>query len=137
MYHNVRFMKKKPSRKRSKIPAKKSVPKIAPAPASATSAEVVSSPAGAPIMPDPEILFRQAEQEPDFQTLSAYVDSIQMLRDKGFSYRDIAHWLSERGVEVDHNAVYRVYTNSLSDNDAYLEDLAVAKEAEEEARRNS
>ena len=88
-------------------------------------------------MPDPEILFRQAEQEPDFQTLSAYVDSIQMLRDKGFSYRDIAHWLSERGVEVDHNAVYRVYTNSLSDNDAYLEDLAVAKEAEEEARRNS
>jgi len=130
-------MKTKLSKKRSKTPAKKTLPEIASPTASATSAEVVSSLAGAPIMPDPEILFRQAEQEPDFQTLSAYVDSIQMLRDKGFSYRDIAHWLSERGVEVDHNAVYRVYTNSLSDNDAYLEDLAVAKEAEEEARRNS
>ena len=129
-------MKKKLSKKRSKIPAKQNVGKIASAPASAT-AEVVSSLASAPIMPDPETLFRQAEQEPDFQTLSAYVDSIQMLRDKGFSYREIGHWLSEHGVEVDHNAVYRVYTNSLSGHDPYLEDLAVAREAGDEAGRNS
>ena len=88
-------------------------------------------------MPPPELLFREAEQEPDFRTLSAYVDSIQMLREKGFSYREIAHWLSERGVDVDHNAVYRVYTNSLSDYDAHLEDLREAEEAQEEARRNS
>ena len=88
-------------------------------------------------MPPPELLFRQAEQEPDFRALSAYADSIGMLRDKGFSYREIAHWLSERGVDVDHNAVYRVYTNSLSDYDAHLEGLRDAEEAEEEARRNS
>ncbi len=87
-------------------------------------------------MPPPELLFREAEQEPDLQTLSAYVDSIQTLRDKGFSYREIAHWLSQRGVGVDHNAVYRVYTNSLSDYDAHLEDLREAEEVEEEARRN-
>src|SRR6266513_941782 len=131
MYHNVRFMKKKPSEKRSKIPAKKSLPEIA------TPAEVISvTPRTAISMPPPEVLFRQAEQEPDLQTLSAYVDSIQTLRDKGFSYREIAHWLSERGVDVDHNAVYRVYTNSLSDYDAHLEDLREAEEAEEEARRN-
>ena len=84
-------------------------------------------------MPPPDWLFQQAEQEPDFRTLSAYVDSIGMLRDKGFSYRDIAHWLSERGVDADHNAVYRVYTNSLSDYDAHLEDLR----EDDEARRNS
>lgn len=88
-------------------------------------------------MPPPEFLFREAEQEPDLQTLSAYVDSIRVLRDKGFSYREIAHWLSEHGVDVDHNAVYRVYTNSLSDYDAHLEDLREAEEAQEEARRNS
>jgi hypothetical protein len=128
-------MKKKPSKKRSKIPAKKSLSKIASAPASATPAEVISLPPRTPTsMPPPEFLFREAEQEPDFRTLSAYVDSIRMLRGKGFSYRDIADWFSERGVDVDHNAVYRVYTNSLSDYDAHLEDL---REAEEDARRNS
>ncbi len=88
-------------------------------------------------MPPPEALFHEAEQEPDFRTLSAYVDSIRMLRSKGFSYRDIADWLSERGIDADHNAVYRVYTNSLSDYDAHLEDLREAEEGEREARRNS
>ena len=130
-------MKKKPSRKRSKTPAKKSQPKIAPAPASATVAEAISLvPRTAISMPPPELLFREAEQEPDFRTLSAYVDSVRTLRDKGFSYREIAHWLSEHGVGVDHNAVYRVYRNSLSDYDAHLEDLQEAEETEEEARRN-
>lgn len=60
-----------------------------------------------------------------------------MLREKGFSYREIADWLSDRGVEVDHNAVYRIYTNWLSDHDADLEDRQVAEGAQEEARRNS
>jgi hypothetical protein len=129
-------MKRKRSKKRSKISAKKSLPKVASAPANATSAEVISSLPSAPIMPDPEVLFRQAEQEPDFRALSAYVDSIRMLRDKGFSYRDIADWLSERGLEVDHNAVYRAYTKNLSDYEAHLEDQREADEAYEEAQRN-
>jgi hypothetical protein len=128
-------MKKKLSKKRSKIPAKKNLRKIASVPGTATPAEVITVPPRTEIsMPPPEWLFREAEQEPDFRALSAYVDSIRTLRDKGFSYREIAHWLSERGIDVDHNAVYRVYTNSLSDDDAHLEDL---REAEEEARRNS
>src|SRR6266480_1695022 len=131
-------MKKKPSKKRSKIPAKKSLSKIAAAPASATSAEVISLPPRTAIsMPPPEFLFREAEQEPDLQTLSAYVDSIRVLRDKGFSYREIAHWLSERGVDVDHNAVYRVYADFLSGHDSQLEELREAVEAQEEARQNS
>jgi hypothetical protein len=127
-------MKKKPSKKRSKILAKKSLPEIASAPASATPAEVIHlRPTTSISMPPPDFLFREAEQEPDFRTLSAYVDSIRVLRGKGFSYRDIAHWLSERGIDADHNAVYRVYTNSLSDYDAHLEDLR----EDDEARRNS
>jgi hypothetical protein len=138
MYHIVRFMKKKLSKKRSKIPAKKSLPKIASAPASATPAEVIHlRPPTSISMPPPDFLFREAEQEPDLQSLSAYVDSIELLRAKGFSYREIAHWLSQYGVHVDHNAVYRVYTNSLSDYDAHLEEEREAEEAREEARRNS
>jgi len=124
-------MKKKTSKKRGK----KSLPKTASIPASATPAEVVSLvPSTSISMPDPGSLFREAEQEPDFRVLSTYVDSIRMLRKKRFSYREIADWLSERGVHVDHNAVYRVYINSLSYYDAHLEGL---REAEEEARRNS
>jgi hypothetical protein len=131
-------MKRKPSKKRTKIPAKKTLPKSDSARGSATPAEVISLRQTTSIsMPPPDYLFREAEQEPDFRSLSAYVDSIRILRDKGFSYRDIADWLSERGVHADHNAVYRVYTNSLSGYDAHLEEQREAEEAQEEARRNS
>ena len=138
MYHNVRFMKRKHSKKRSKIRAKESLPEIGAAPASSTPAEVISVQPRTPFsMPPPDVLFREAEGEPDFRALSAYADSIGMLRDKGFSYREIADWFSERGIDVDHNAVYRVYTNSLSNYDAHLENLREAEEAYEEAQRNS
>jgi len=87
-------------------------------------------------MPPPEELLREAEQEPNYRDLSHYASVIGTLRDKAFSYRDIAEWLSERGVEVDHNAVYRVYTNSLSDYEAALESERIESEAREEALRN-
>jgi transposase-like protein len=87
-------------------------------------------------MPWPEELQRQAEEEPNYRDLSQYASVIGTLREKGFSYRDIADWLSQRGVEVDHNAVYRVYTNSLSDYDAHLESQREDREAQEEAERN-
>src|ERR1700704_3175709 len=65
------------------------------------------------VMPPPEHLLMEAEDEPNYRDLSHYASVIRTLRDKGFSYRDIAEWLSKRGVDVDHNAVYRVYTNSV------------------------
>jgi hypothetical protein len=87
-------------------------------------------------MPPPEELQREAEEEPNYRDLSHYASVIGTLREKGFSYRDIAEWLSERGVDVDHNAVYRVYTNSLSDYDAHLESEREELDAQEEAERN-
>jgi hypothetical protein len=130
-------MKRKASTKRSKRAAKVRPSKIVGTPARAKAAEVTNLPlASSMSMPPPELLMQEAEQEPDFRTLSAYADSIGVLRSKGFSYREIAEWLSERGIDVDHNAVYRVYTNSLSDHDAHLEDLREAEEAQHEARRN-
>ncbi len=87
-------------------------------------------------MPPPEELLREAEEEPNYRDLSHYASVIGTLREKGFSYRDIAEWFSQRGVDVDHNAVYRVYTNSLSDYDAHLESEREDQEAQEEAERN-
>jgi hypothetical protein len=136
MYHIVLLMKQKHRRKqRETISAKRIARKIASTPVSAPAKELLSIPTVA-VPPPPDVVFQQAEQEPDYRTLAAYADSIGLLRSKGFSYRDIADWFSERGVDVDHNAVYRVYTNSLSDRDAHLEAERENEEALEEARRN-
>jgi hypothetical protein len=86
--------------------------------------------------PPPEVLLEEAEQEPNYRDLRSYCQVIRTLRGKGFSYRDIAEWLSERGVDADHNAVYRVYTNSLSDSEARMEDEEEELEARMEAERN-
>jgi hypothetical protein len=86
--------------------------------------------------PLPEALYREAEGEPDQQALGHYVDTIRLLRDKSFSYREIAEWLSERGVDADYNAVYRAYMKALSDREQALEAEREAEEDREEASRN-
>lgn len=130
-------MRKERSKRRTKVSAKKSLSESDSPVASETPAAVINFGATTETSPPPpDWLFQQAEQEPDFQTLSAYVDSIRLLRDKGFSYREISQWLSEHGVHADHNAVYRVYHKNLSDYDSYLEDQRENQEALDEAERN-
>ena len=131
-------MKRKALKKRRKTAATSIVAKATPTPASSPAATVpVSFP---PPMfgagPPPEVLYHEAEQDPDNRALGQYVDSIRLLREKSFSYREIAEWLSERGVEADHNAVYRVYMKSLPDYEAHLEEERIEEEAREEALRN-
>lgn len=64
---------------------------------------------------DPQQLRAQAEKEPSRRGLDEYTDTIQVLKeDKGFSYREIAAWFQQRGLNVDHNAVWRAYSKSLS-----------------------
>jgi hypothetical protein len=88
------------------------------------------------VMPPPEALLREAVEEPNHRDLADYVHVIATLRGKGFTYRNIAEWLTERGVEADHNAVYRVYTNTMSDEQAAEESRRDDEEAEMEAMRN-
>jgi hypothetical protein len=65
--------------------------------------------------PPPDLLFREAMEEPDRQLLADYADTIRLLRDdKRFSFREIAEWLQGYGIECDHNSVYREYTKFLS-----------------------
>ena len=59
---------------------------------------------------DPKQLRAEAEKEPRRRGLEDYKDTILLLKDeKGFSFREIAAWLQERGLKTDHNAVWRAY----------------------------
>jgi hypothetical protein len=65
--------------------------------------------------PPPDILAEQAMKEPNRKLLRDYHETINILhKEKGFSFREIATWLTENGVEADYNAVYRVYTKGMS-----------------------
>ena len=129
-------MRKKPLSKSNAKPAKRSLPGTkspsAPTPAlAATEVRVVQLE-----MPPPGALLREAEEEPNYRDLNEYCPVIATLRGKGFSYREIAEWLSERGVELDHNAVYRLYTRNMSDHEAKMEDQEADLEGKLEAQRN-
>ena len=63
---------------------------------------------------DPQHLHAEAEKEPSRRGLEEYTDTIRLLKeDKGFSYREIAAWFQQRGLNVDHNAVWRAYSKTL------------------------
>ena len=86
--------------------------------------------------PHPEALLREAEEEPSYRDLNEYAPVISTLRGKGFSFREIAEWLSQRGVDLDHNAVYRLYTRNLTDAEAHMEEKESEIEDQIEAERN-
>jgi len=81
-------------------------------------------------MPAPDALLREAEEEPNYRDLNQYCPVIATLLGKGFSYREIAEWLSERGVELDHNSVYRLHTRNMPDLEAKMEDQEADLEAQ-------
>ncbi len=59
---------------------------------------------------DPQKLRIEAEKEPPRRGLQDYFEAIRVLKeDKGFSLREIAAWLQQRGLNADHNAVWRAY----------------------------
>ena len=41
--------------------------------------------------------------------LEEHREAVQVLRDKGFTWREIADFLTEQGVQADHTRVYRVF----------------------------
>jgi hypothetical protein len=82
----------------------------------------------------PDVVFADAEQEADRRQLREYSDSIRLLREKGFTFREIAEWLHDYGIEADHNAVYRVYLNTVHPADVVqLEQELEREEMEDQA----
>jgi hypothetical protein len=65
----------------------------------------------AEFMADPKQLRAEAEKEPSRRGLEDYLETIRLLKDKkGFSFREIAAWLEQHGLNTDHNAVWRTYS---------------------------
>jgi hypothetical protein len=65
-------------------------------------------------LPSPDRLLEMAMGEADRRILDDYADAIRVLRDdKRFTFREIAQWLKQNGVQTDHNSVYRAYRKHL------------------------
>jgi hypothetical protein len=83
-------------------------------------------------LPDPEIVARAAAEAAAPRVLEDYSDAMRILREKKFTFREIAEWLKkEFGIQADHNSVWRAYTKYMDDYTAHLE----ARE-DEELERN-
>jgi hypothetical protein len=106
----------------------KEVVAVAPSPAaslsgkSANGEQKAASPPGDVVthleFPPPHFLLEQAEKESNRKLLADYYETITVLRhDKGFTFREIAEWLTQNGVAADNNAVYRVYTKGMPDDE--------------------
>jgi hypothetical protein len=65
---------------------------------------------------NPQQVLAEAVQEPRRRGLADYQEAIRVLKEqKEFSFRDIAVWLQQRGLKVDHNAVWRAYSKAESE----------------------
>jgi hypothetical protein len=51
--------------------------------------------------------------------LAIHLRSIEMLRAKGYSYRDIAIWFGEHGIKVNHVDVWRAHKNGLETQELF------------------
>src|SRR5258708_531996 len=61
-------------------------------------------------VPPNEAFLEQARMEPKRKLVTDHLKTIILLRDeKRFTFRGIADWLTARGIEADHSAVYRAY----------------------------
>lgn len=80
----------------------------------------------------PDVLLRFAEDEEPRRVLDDYAQVIHTLREKNFTFREIAEWLQGHGFEVDHNAVWRAYAKTVPDHEALLAAEADDKLEEEE-----
>lgn len=58
-------------------------------------------------MPTPKSILADAVGAPERADLAAHAEAIQTLRDKNWSWREIAEFLRERGVETDHTRLLR------------------------------
>jgi hypothetical protein len=71
----------------------------------------------------PGVFLEEAKKEPKRILLMDYIATIRTLRDeKKFTFRAIADWLGQRGVETDHSAVYRAYLAAIPEQDRWLSD---------------
>jgi len=87
----------------------------------------------ADILPE-EAFLEDAEKEPKRILLADHTKTIRTLRDKKrLTFRAIAEWFGERGLETDQSAVYRAYCASIPN----LDDFGRPVEPEEDPDRDT
>ncbi len=62
---------------------------------------------------NPEELSAEARSAPPKVRLEEYRDAVEALREKGYTWREVADFLTERGVATDHTRVYRLFGGDL------------------------
>ena len=87
---------------------------------------------------NPQQLLAEAVQEPRRRGLGSYQEAIRVLKEeKEFSFREIAVWLQQRGLKVDHNAVWRAYSKAAPEGSGrganQLSDRSERQQAHKEA----
>ena len=55
-------------------------------------------------------LIKEAKEAKSKNGLESCTEVINILRKKGYSWRDISEFLAERGVKADHTKIYRLHT---------------------------
>lgn len=67
-----------------------------------------------------EQLQQEAEAAlPADKGLSIHLTTIETLRAKGYTYREIAKWLNERGIKVNHVDVWRAHKNGMDTEELF------------------
>jgi hypothetical protein len=121
-------------------PQSKTAPPATTAPAAGCShdpetEEVVYAESGEEyIRKTPQGMLAAAEEAPDQRDLADYRDTISTLRKKGFSFREIAEFLTKRGVSANHNAVYRVYEKYMTVDEQAVEAELDREDLEHQAK---
>jgi hypothetical protein len=65
-------------------------------------------------MMTPDEILKAALNEPDRDPLKQYLGAVFALREKSFSWREIADFLGKHGVKVEHTKLLRLYTKHRS-----------------------
>ncbi len=64
--------------------------------------------------PEPDAFLEEAKKEKKRKLLADHINTINVLRqEKRFTFREIADWLTSRGISTDHSGVYRAYLNAI------------------------
>lgn len=59
-------------------------------------------------------ILSDAKSAPDKRGLEAHRDAINVLRDKDYTWREIAEFLNQRGVQADHTKIFRMFNKPKS-----------------------
>ena len=59
-------------------------------------------------------LLNDAKSAPSKVSLEAHREAILLLREKGYTWRDISDFLAERGIHADHTKIYRFFNKPQS-----------------------